>query len=229
MMKRTVEPEWLDGLPEKDPHAVRSRLDLRRVNFIMGNARIVARELNRIFPGDGPQRILELGAGDGTFALRLAREFSERWRSVELTLVDRQNLADPEISRKFRQLGWSAQFISADVFDFLATCEPVDCIFTNLFLHHFEPGKLSTLLGFVAAKTKAFVACEPRRTPSALAGTKLLGLIGCNAVTRHDATISVRAGFRGREVSGLWPLAVDWKIEEVKRGFFSHTFVAARR
>ena len=226
MMKRTVEPEWLDELPANDPGAVRSRLDLGRVNFFMGNVGIVASKLNRLFPGEGPGKIVELGAGDGTFALQLAIQFSGRWKNVELVLVDRQNLVRSEIQEKFLRFGWRAKFVSADVFDFLSTSEPADCVFTNLFLHHFEQENLSLLLRLVAEKAKTFVACEPHRSPMGIAGTKLLWLIGCNAVTRHDATISVRAGFREKEISELWPNG--WKIRERGTGFFSHTFVASR-
>ena len=169
---------------------------------------------------------MELGAGDGTFALHLAKQFSNPWKNVELVLVDRQNLATPEIQEKFLHFGWRAKFVSADVFDFLSTSEPADCIFTNLFLHHFEKDRLSTLLRLVAENTKTFVACEPRRSPTGIAGTKLLWLIGCNAVTRHDAAISVRAGFLRKEISELWPNG--WKTREHGTGVFSHTFVAAR-
>ena len=70
-MARALEPEWLDTLPPDDPRAVRSRADLRRVNALMGNARIVA-DLLRGAPRP-LRRVAELGAGDGTFALRVVR------------------------------------------------------------------------------------------------------------------------------------------------------------
>ena len=54
---------------------------------------------------------------------------------------------------------------------------------------------------------KAFVACEPRRSAFALLGARMVFALGANDVTRHDAVASVRAGFRGRELSGLWPTA----------------------
>jgi hypothetical protein len=47
-------------------------------------------------------------------------------------------------------------------------------------------------------------------------------------VTRHDAVLSVRAGFAGRELSALWPSADGWKLEERRAGLFSHLFVAHR-
>ena len=228
MMKRTVEPEWLDELPVSDPGAVRSRLDLRRVNFFMGNVGIMADGFRRVFPGEFPERIVELGAGDGTFALRLATRLAAGAGNRELILVDRQKLVSPEIQESFLQTGWRAKVVPADVFDFLSNTEEADCIFANLFLHHFDRDKLSLLLRLVAGKTRAFIACEPHRSQVGILGTRLLGLIGCNAVTRHDATISVRAGFRGRELSALLPNPGKWKIDERRSGLFSHTFVAVR-
>ena len=68
-MQRRVEPELLDTLPADDPAAQRSRRELRLINAIMGNHRWLEREVRRsIRPG---WRVLELGAGDGTFGARL--------------------------------------------------------------------------------------------------------------------------------------------------------------
>jgi len=47
-------------------------------------------------------------------------------------------------------------------------------------------------------------------------------------VTRHDAVVSVRAGFRGGELAALWPRGEGWTIEERARGPFGHAFVARR-
>jgi len=54
-----------------------------------------------------------------------------------------------------------------------------------------------------------------------------MGLMGCNAVTRHDARVSVRAGFRDDELSRLWPSG-GWTLEERGAPPFSHLFVARR-
>ena len=67
-------------------------------------------------------------------------------------------------------------------------------------------------------QTRRFIACEPRRSRTALAGASLLRLIGCNDVTIHDADISVRAGFRDRELSRLWPHDSGWQLTEGRAG-----------
>jgi hypothetical protein len=72
------------------------------------------------------------------------------------------------------------------------------------------------------------VACEPRRSRFTLAASGLIGLIGCNAVTRHDGIVSVRAGFIDHEISERWPSSGAWRLEEGPVGPFSHFFVAAR-
>ena len=228
-MARAVEPEWLDTLPPDDPRAVRSRADLRRVNVLMGNARIVAGLVRGATPGP-LRRVAEIGAGDGTFALRVARALGANGKA-EMVLVDRLPIVEPATRNSLRALGWECRAEAADVFDWLDS-EPAgacDAIFANLFLHHFADDALDRLLAAIAARTRAFVACEPRRSALALAGSHGLAVLGCNDVTRHDAVASVRAGFAGRELAARWPAPEEWRIEERARGLFSHAFVATRR
>jgi SAM-dependent methyltransferase len=219
---RRLEPEWLDELPAEDPRARRSRSDLRRVNAIMGNARIVAGAL-----AAAPRSVVDLGAGDGAFALRLARALSRP--PVQVTLVDRQHIVSPRTLRAFESMGTRVEIAQHDVFEWLERAPTIsDAIVANLFLHHFEDEPLARLLSLAARRTSTFVACEPRRSSLALAGARLLGAIGCNDVTRHDAAVSVRAGFRDAELSRLWP-AGAWTLREERRGGFSHLFAAQRR
>ena len=226
-MARRVEPEWLDELPADDPRARRSRGDLRRVNALMANARIVAGDLVRA--GAAPiASLAEIGAGDGAFALRMVARLGTPTTCARIMLVDRQPVVAAETRAAFTRQGWEARVETADVFDWLASAPVCDAIVANLFLHHFQDDALSRLLEGVAARTRCFVACEPRRSSLALNGSRLLGLIGCNDVTRHDAVASVRAGFDGDELSRLWPAGAGWKLEERGRGLFSHAFVAHR-
>jgi hypothetical protein len=67
-----------------------------------------------------------------------------------------------------------------------------------------------------------FFACEPHRGWLALAGSHLVGALGANAVTRHDAVASVHAGFRGSEIGAFWPAATaTWQCHEARAGLFS--------
>ena len=232
-MDRILKPELLDSLPSLDQRAVGSRADLRRLNFMMGHAGILARasrrQLSEISFRARPLRLVELGAGDGTFLLRLARRWAALGVKVEATLLDRQNIVAAETRRAFAALRWSVESVAKDVFDWLDQPFPkVDMVFANLFLHHFPEPDLAAILRRAAARTNLFIACEPRRSALGLAVARWLRLFGCNEVTRHDAVISVRAGFAGRELSALWPADNQWQLSEQRAGLFSHCFIAKR-
>lgn len=232
-MRRVVEPELLDALPPSDPRAIGSRGDLRRLNCIMAHAGILTRAFFRRRDADrsrtAPLRLIELGAGDGTLLLRLARRWSALGVTAEVTLVDRQNLVSPETRGAFAALRWPVEVVASDVFAWLEQpLPPADAMLANLFLHHFEDARLAALLQLAAARTNWFLACEPRRSPLALAAARSLALLGCNRITRHDAVVSVRAGFAGHELSALWPQAREWELGETPAGPFSHCFVAER-
>jgi hypothetical protein len=227
VIARRVEAEWLDVLSPGDPRAQRSRRELTRVNALMANARIVARELRAT--GPVPREIADLGAGDGRFALRLARALGPPPSGACITLVDRQDVVDSAARSALEALGWRVERVQADVLDWLAAPEASrESMVANLFLHHFEDLPLSRLLAAVAQRTRRFVACEPRRSSFAAAGARLLGAIGCGEVTRHDAVVSVRAGFAGGELGGRWPAEPGWLLREGPRGLFSHVLRARR-
>ena len=225
-MKRIVQPEFLDKLPPDDPRAVRSRRDLRRVNGWMCNHVIVAGALDKTFHGHPPGQITEIGAGDGTFLLSVAQKIPQRWPDVNASLIDLQRNVSLETLAAFASCGWHAEAVVADVFDWPETVS--DIVVANLFLHHFDGARLAELLRMVSRRTKFFIAIEPRRGCWPLFCSRLLWAIGCNGVTRHDATVSVRAGFSGNELSALWPDKQNWQLTEQCAGAFSHLFIARK-
>jgi SAM-dependent methyltransferase len=225
---RRVEAEWLDVLRPDDPRAVRSRRDLRRVNAFMLQSRAMSRTLLRHWNGGPPRSLLDLGAGDGAFMLRVATRIAPHWPGVKVTLLDRQDIVTAEIRRGFQELKWEVDVVAADAIDFLGSAPSFDIVTANLFLHHFPDQQLMRLLASAARRASLFMACEPRRTIAAVAASRLLWTIGCNDVTRHDASVSVRAGFRGRELSALWPLVGAWRLHEELVPPFTHCFAARR-
>ena len=230
-LPRRVEPEMLDVLPKADPRAIRSRQDLRRINRVMATRSILCRAIGAATRGTPPRRIVELGAGDGTMLLKLARRRGAQWTGVDATIVDRQDLIGSETRQGFEALGWKLRVVARDVFEWVDEADPVpyDLVLANLFLHHFAGEALGRLLSGIAARGIAFVACEPRRAATALFGSHLVGLLGCNAVTRNDAVLSVHAGFRDAELTAAWPETQSWDIDEYPAGLFSHCFLARRR
>jgi hypothetical protein len=215
-------PEILDHLAPDDPKAVKSRRDLARINAVMCQSAIMAGLLAE-FPA--PKRVADLGGGDGRFMLGVAKRLADRWPGVTVMIADRQSIVSEETCRQFARLGWRCEPLSGDVFATLPAIQP-DLVTANLFLHHLDDGALARLFALAASQAKRFAACEPRRSAFALLGAKLVGVLGANAVTRHDAVASVRAGFHGQELSALWPQDGGWSLREQGVFPFTHGFTA---
>jgi hypothetical protein len=198
MKIRIVEPEILDHLPHDDPAARRSRLDLLRINFLMGNERWVLRTLEG-FPNAAASGICELGAGAGHLLAKIHRNVSNS-RITACDLVPRPGGLDPAID-------WR----SGDIFQHAPPAGGV--LMANLFLHHFE-GEDLRRLGKLCEGFEVLIFNEPNRSRiAAFLGTLLYPFI--NHVTRHDMQVSIRAGFRSGEIAELLGLDVSlWKIRE---------------
>lgn len=222
-MERVIESELLDELPASEPSAIGARADLQRLNWFMNSAGILAGALRKIIK---PARVLDLGCGDGALAWKMAQNLG--WRGVQFFLLDRNVSIPSKVREGFEALRCSATPLRRDVFSGLADIGHVDVVFANLFLHHFADSELQRLFENASAVCNVFVACEPRRSAIALFGSRCVGLLGCNAVTRHDAVASVRAGFRGAELSQLWPARTGWALSERPAGLFSHLFLAQK-
>lgn len=225
---RRIAPEILDGLAADDPRAVHSRRDLVHINALMFQAPLMAGLLRKHVKA-APMRILEIGAGDGTFMLAVARRLAKEWPAVELTLLDRIDLVSPDTRNGFGKLGWQIETATADVFEWIDSAgrEQFDAVVANLFLHHFDDVALARLFLGLQPLAPVLLATEPRRGNFPLAAARLLWAIGANDVTMHDAGASVRAGFAGTELSALWPARAGNPIEERRGGLFTHVFAAA--
>jgi hypothetical protein len=226
-IERIVLPERLDVMSADDPVARRSRGDLRRVHRALRTLTILRRAVGKLRLAGPPRSILELGAGDGSLMLRFARSMHTQWRNVEVTFLDRHDLIDRPTRRQFGFLGWDVRVLSTDVLDWArASSSPwYDLCVATLFLHHFQSAALEEVLRSVAARCRAFVACEPRRNGFSWSGSHLLGLLGANEVTREDGVTSVRAGFAGEELSVLWPRSEEWQVREYFAWPFTHCLV----
>lgn len=199
MKDRIVRPEILDHLAVDDPAAVRSRLDLRRINALMGNEWWICRTLGE-FPEALARGIVELGAGDGTLVGRIAALFPE----VGITacdLVSRPAALDERVVWKQGDVLTSRSAMTGGV------------LVANLFLHHFE-GEALRNLGKLCDGFEVVVFSEPDRgiLPHVL-GFLMWPFV--NRVTRHDMPVSIRAGFAAGELPRLLGLDPEtWQFRE---------------
>jgi hypothetical protein len=226
-MRRLVQPELLDALPTDDPGAVRSREDLQRLNRWMRHAPLMAAALSANLKSP-PAVLVELGAGDGTLMLELAGQLNSSWPGVRVVLVDAKGATSDATLAALNRLGWQAETVVADVFDWIAAPGiAADAILANLFLHHFNDHRLGILLRGISRNTPLMVACETRRQWPSFAAARCLRLLGCHTITRHDAIASMKAGFVNGELAKLWP-GHGWQVTEQRIRLFTHWFVARK-
>ncbi|QJE94967.1 class I SAM-dependent methyltransferase [Luteolibacter luteus] len=198
-MLRVVEPEIIDQLPPDHPDVIRSRRDLKVINFLMGNERWITRKIAE-FPSARNKGVLEIGAGEGTLLDRLAKKYPD----IPLTACD---LA-PRPPGLQGQIKWDQR----DVFESLSS-SPGGILAANLFLHHFEYEELER---FRPHMEKFDVICinEPYRTQQTLMDAKfMLPFVG--RATKHDMIVSIKAGFLPGELPERLGLdSSRWKLSE---------------
>lgn len=160
--------------------------------------------------------------------LSVARKLARSYSGVDLVLVDKADLVTERRREEFLTLGWRVQAFAADIFEWFTRAQTgrFDVICTNLFLHHFAEPDLKRIFIALASRAPLFVATEPQRNRAALWSTSLLPVIGANSVTLHDASASVRAGFKSAELAALWPRDEPYRLDEHRVGPFTHVFVA---
>jgi 2-polyprenyl-3-methyl-5-hydroxy-6-metoxy-1,4-benzoquinol methylase len=188
-MDRSLQPELLDTLPSDHPAALHSRRDLRLINRFMRTRPWMIGELRRWLRTG--ERVLELGAGTGELALALnAAGFS----------VDGLDLWP-------QPAGWpaSARWHQADLRTFPHYGD-YTVIMGSLIFHQFSAEELAAL-GQRCQQARVILASEPARWKRAQVLMSLIGpVFGASYVTKHDARVSIAAGFLGNELPGLLTL-----------------------
>ncbi|NJM37251.1 MAG: class I SAM-dependent methyltransferase [Akkermansiaceae bacterium] len=130
-MKRIVVPELLDSLPADDAEAQRSRRDLRRINFLMGNDRWVLGAIRKFSEAAG-RGIIEIGTGDGFLCGKMAGLFP----GVTVLAYD--------LAPRPGNLSECVVWQQGDLFE-MPPPRSGGVLIANLFLHHFEGAALTAL------------------------------------------------------------------------------------
>jgi len=213
-MTRVLHPELLDSLPSDDPDALHSRRDLRIINRVMGTHAWIERTLpSHLRAGECA---LEVGAGTGELALRLGDG------GVPVDGLDRC----PAPRDWPRVRAWHVADLRT--FDGYGAY-PV--VFGNLILHHLTDGELASFGATLDRTARLILFSEPTRSRFSQRMFALLGRwFGANHVTRHDAHVSIAAGFLGNELPcalGLDPGA--WEIQCSTTLLGAYRMLAVRR
>ena len=214
-MRRIVLPELLDSLPESSPESIANRRNLLLINGLMGNFRWLRRALLQRLRAEDV--VSEWASGDGGFARALHRARLP----VRLTGVDVCSQPD----------NWPADYrwLQKNLLDVEAE-DVGSVVLGNFILHQFEDAVLKQLGERLASRARLLIFNETLRSRRAL----ILAYASCwlfrmHPVTKHDAIVSVRAGFRARELSQLLGLSEnEWRIEVTTTVRGSYRMIAER-
>ncbi len=213
-MTRTLTPELLDALPPQHPDALHSRRDLGWINWAMGNHRWFARTLPPL--ARAGELALELGAGTGELAARLAR------RGVAVDGLD--------FCPRPENFPVERTWLAGDLRTF-AAYNRYAMVCGNLIFHHFSDAELAKIGAALRRSLRLILASEPTRSLRSQRLIAVLGrTLGASHVTLHDAHVSIAAGFVGDELPCLLGLAAsEWDISCSTTFLGSYRMIARRR
>jgi hypothetical protein len=229
-MQRTLQPELLDSLPPDHPAALHNRRDLRLTNAIMGNHRWLERMLRRQLRAG--ERVLEIGAGAGELAQRLAHA----GRPLAIDGLDLWPEPEnwPTIGNAMAASGAAGGappiWHRADLRAFRGY-GAYDAFVGNLIFHQFSDAELAALGEKLRARARLIIAVEPaRRRVSQLLFRTIAPMLGANYVSLHDAQVSIAAGFRGGELARALGLdRLEWDIDCTVSLLGAYRLCAVRR
>lgn len=226
-MKREFDPEVPELMDRPQPVSDELRVDLenlRSLNQWFGAWRLMRFFLKRWTRPGGTYRFLDLATGSADLPLAAVRWADRHAVRLQWDAVDNQP-ATLEIAGETLGGGSGIRLVHGDIL----TWEPdatYDAVFCNLALHHFSDADAATILRRMNQFTHGgVVAADLRGGWELRAGIWLLTTLLYRApMTRHDARLSARRAFSGREFQAL-AKAAGWAGSQYRRFAFQRQAV----
>lgn len=204
-MKRHRVDEWMDdpALPVEEHNL--ALVGLARLNFISRAAIHLWKQL-ALFQkkGNTPLRILELASGNGDMASDWMDWARLSGLSFTWTLSDYNPRTVEFLTRRFRDRVPKVEARLIDAKNSTAYGE-FDLVVCNLFLHHFDPDEVLTILRKMAdaARVGILVGDLSRGWLDWILVWLGCHLLSRSRVVRHDGPASVRAAYTALEIREL--------------------------
>jgi 2-polyprenyl-3-methyl-5-hydroxy-6-metoxy-1,4-benzoquinol methylase len=198
--------EFLDR-PDADPRLVQEGYQFMKVvNRIGGGTRVVRRFLAHELSQSthaGPLTVLDIGAGDCDIPLAVTRWANKRGREIQFTCLDHDAKAVELSQRRIADCRCNTvQAVQADVFTY-QPADKFDYAMGSMTFHHFPDEEIDRLIehlrGFVR---KAVLINDLRRCLANYLACYVLALSVAPEI-RHDGLLSIRRGFKPRELTRL--------------------------
>ncbi len=201
-----------------DPAVDRDQLDrslrfIRAINRRLGGTAAALGHLRRWSAGWPPGeviRIIDLGTGSADIPLAIVRWARTGGLRVQVTAID-SHPTTLDLAREYVKGALGAgghpdiELVRADALSLMDRFDPAafDYAHAGMFLHHLDDIEVMTVLRVMdRLTTRGVIWNDLVRAPVEAVAVRLLTL-GGSAIVRHDALVSVAAGFTRREVLDL--------------------------
>jgi ubiquinone/menaquinone biosynthesis C-methylase UbiE len=196
--------ERLDA-PDADPKEVAASLgDLARINSLLGGTRLTEGAVGRLLAGRtrGPLTLLDAGSGGGDVATALAAWARRQGFEPHVIAVD---ASEAITALAAQRVGDDVETRVGDMRSLDLDDDSVDVATCSLVIHHLEPPEAVRALRELARVARVGVVVNDLvRTRLGLVGAyTVIRVLTRNAITRHDAVLSVRRAYTRRELLGL--------------------------
>jgi 2-polyprenyl-3-methyl-5-hydroxy-6-metoxy-1,4-benzoquinol methylase len=197
--------EWLDAATIGEGNLQRNLRDIRRINALLGWTAAAVRAIAAITRAE-PDRawtLLDVASGSADIPRAIARWARHSGTDLTITASD-INPHIVAIARQESRALPNLHIAQMDALDLPFAPQSVDIVLCTLALHHFAPEAAVALLRSMARVGKRILLFDVQRSRLAHAGViALTHLLGMDAMTCHDAPISVRRAYSAAELRVL--------------------------
>jgi predicted O-methyltransferase YrrM len=211
--QRTLVPELMDDPNVDRDELARSLWFIRFVNARLGGASAATRQLShwlRKRPIDGTVHILDVGTGSADIPIAIARWAMKRNIAIHITGIDLHETT-LELARKHLAAqpdDLPIELVQADALKLADRFEPesFDFAHAGMFLHHLPDIEVMTVLRIMhRLSSHGLIWNDLVRGWPGRIGTRILLRIlsGVPTMAKHDAVVSIEAGFTRHEAIDL--------------------------
>ncbi len=223
--------------PEVDEAALRQSLRyIRGVNRVLGGQRALLGQLKRWssdWATGEPVTLLDIATGSADLPMAAVHWASHHGIDLHVTGVDNHPktlaIAREHVAGQ-AELAERIELVESDALQLIDQFGPrsFDYVHAGLFLHHLTDIRVQTMLRIMERLArKGVIWNDLVRSPIARAGIFLL-TVGRSTIIRHDARVSVAAGFTKAEALKFARMSWEHK-PEIRTDFFAQRFTVTCR